>query len=841
MQTTLPQHDVVLLGLGHTNAHILRMWRMEPIPRTRLTCVSNFPVATYSGMLPGVLAGQYEPEAMQIDLVRLCAAAGARLILDDVVGLDREGRMLLFANRPPLRFDALSIGIGSVPSREGLEAADDTLLPIKPMQTFLPRLEERLRASAAELNGQPLKIVIVGGGVGGVEIAFCLPPRLARVLGQTPHQITIVEAGPQVGSGLSSLTSTELSKQLATRKIRVLTGCRVTHIANRHVWLSDGGFVPADIVLWATSAAPPPILAAFDLPKDQRGFLLTEPTLECANVSGIFAVGDSGTIRGPVASKAGVYAVREGPILWKNVRRTLRGQKLLAYQPQRRFLKLLNTGDGAAIGEYGGHFFRGHLMWWLKDRIDRKFMAMYQDYTPMSAKHADKNDDEDQRQARCLGCGGKVSGAILSRVLARLNVPPHPSVPLGLATPDDVALIQTSGQPLAVTTDFFAPPLDDPYLVGRMAALHAASDVIAKGARPLAALAIATIPPGTDQQQEQLLYDLLAGGLRELVAMGATLAGGHTIEGPQTLIGYMIIAAPTKSSIRTKAGLRVGDVLVLTKPLGIGVLLAAHMQARLKAEWYNPLVAALLASNQPAAELLDEFDVAAATDITGFGLAGHLLEMLRASSLSAELDREQVPLLPGAAELFASGLESTLAPANRSAASEIDLGRESASSPRLAALFDPQTCGGLLLGVAANQVESLLARLGETPTPGHVIGRVVAAEAQPHLRLGGSSEKIHCGACWAGITKFGIHANNTWQSTNCAAGFGLPLDRSRLVFSALCPAHIAPATAGGCARGPGCRQARGGGDVGAPRHCGRWSRGRIASLSGRGGGRTGGQ
>jgi selenide,water dikinase len=654
----------------------------------------------------------------------------------------------LFADRPPLRYDALSIGIGSVPSREGLAAADDTLLPIKPMQTFVSRLEARLQYLASgirqppDASDEPIRICIVGGGVGGSEIAFCLPPRLARVLGPAPYKITIVEAGPQVGSGLSSLTSTELSKRLATRKVEVLTGCRVTHIANRHVWLSDGGFVPADIVLWATSAAPPPILAAFDLAKDERGFLLTEPTLECVQAPGIFAVGDSGTMRGSAIPKAGVYAVREGPILWENVRRTLHGQKLLAYEPQRRFLKLINTGDGAAIGEYAGQFFGGRLMWWLKDRIDRKFMAMYQDYTPTAMHEDDADEHEKARQERCLGCGGKVGGSILSRALSRLEIPAHPGVLLGLATPDDVALIQArTSQPLAVTTDFFAPPLDDPYLVGRMAALHAASDALAKGARPIAALAIATIPPGPDEQQEQLLYDLLAGGLAEFKALGATLAGGHTIEGPQSMIGYTIIGeTPSRGAgilparIRTKSGLRPGDVLILTKPLGIGVLLAAHMQARLKAEWYEPLVAALLVSNQPAAEALDDFDVPAATDVTGFGLAGHLLEMLKASSVSAEIEIGKLPLLKGALDFFADGLHSTLAPANRAAEREISAHGVRDSSA-YDALFDPQTCGGLLFGARPEQVAAILARLGGTPTPGKVIGTIGQAAGGPRLRL----------------------------------------------------------------------------------------------------------
>jgi selenide,water dikinase len=725
---TLPQHDVVLLGVGHTNAHVLKMWRMEPIEGARLTCVSNFPVVTYSGMLPGVLAGQYPQERMEIDLVRLCAAAGARLIMGNVTSLDRENRTLLFDNRPPLPFDVLSIGIGSVPTREGLKAADETLLPIKPMQTFIPRLEARLRAIAPQSGPEPLNIVIVGGGVGGTEIAFCLPARIKRALGDIRHKITIVESGPQVGSGLSALAATEVAKSLATRRVKLLTQRRVLQISNGHVWLDDGGHLPADVVLWATSAVAPPLLAAFDIPKDDRGFLLTEPTLECAGAQGIFAVGDTGTIRGTSLPKAGVYAVRQGPVLWENIQRAVRGERLRDYKPQKRFLKLLNTGDGAAIGEYAGHFFRGRLMWWLKDRIDGKFMDMYQDYRPMM--HAAEPDaSANGKPMRCAGCGGKIGSSILSRALARLEVPTSDDVLLGLAQPDDVAVIKPrDGKPIATTVDFFVAPLDDPYTVGRMATLHAVSDVLAKGARPIAALAMATLPLGSPRKQEQLLYEFLAGGLAELKPLGATLAGGHTIEGPQFTVGFTILASQDRP-IRTKGGLQAGDKLILTKPLGTGVLLAAHMQARLKAEWYQPLLDAMLRSNQSAAELLDNYDVRAATDITGFGLAGHLLEMLRAADLAAEIDLAEVPLLPGAAELLGEGLESTLAPANRGAEQEMEIPESLRASAAFAALFDPQTCGGLLVAVQRELAHELVRDFdGCGDVSAAIVGTVVSRE-----------------------------------------------------------------------------------------------------------------
>jgi selenide, water dikinase len=745
MQETLPDHDVVLLGVGHTNAHVLKMWRMDPIEGARLTCVSNFPVVTYSGMLPGVLAGQYPQERMEIDLVRLCAAAGARLIVGKVTGLDRENRRLLFEDRPPLPFDILSIGIGSVPSREGLKEADDTLLPIKPMQTFIQRLEERLRVGRpfrAAPNGmdgpegpsyKALNLVIVGGGVGGTEIAFCLPAAIKRVLGDAEYKITLIDSGDQVAGGTSPLTAENVAKVLAHRHVKIVLGKRVTHIAKGNVWLDDGTFLQADIVMWATSATSPPLLTNFDLPKDDRGFLLTEPTLQVAGVDGIFAVGDTGTIRGHDLPKAGVYAVREGPVLWENLQRQLRGERLREYQPQKRFLKLLNTGDGSAIGEYAGHYFRGSLMWWLKDRIDGKFMDMYQDYRPMM-RAAEVDPGSNGRQMRCAGCGGKIGSSILSRALARLDVPASEDVLVGLAQPDDVAVIQPrGGKPIATTIDFFAAPLDDPYLVGRIAALHAVSDVLAKGAKPMAALAMATLPLGSPRKQEQLLYEFLAGGLAELAPLGATLAGGHTIEGPQFTVGFTILASQD-SPTRTKGGLQAGDKLILTKPLGTGVLLAAHMQARLKAVWYAPLLEAMLRSNQPAAELLDKYNVQAATDITGFGLAGHLLEMLRAADLAAEIDLAAVPLLPGAAELLSEGLESTLAPENRATEAEMEIPESLRRQPAFAAMFDPQTCGGLLVGVEPAEADELLRAFQESGDEASILGTVTARVGQ-RLRL----------------------------------------------------------------------------------------------------------
>lgn len=731
MHVPLPARDVVLLGAGHTNAHVIRMWRMRPVRGARLTCVSNAPVATYSGMLPGVLAGLYAPEGMEIDLVRLCAAAGARLIVGDVCGLDVEGRRLLFADRAPLGFDVLSIGIGSVPTFEGVDVRDASrVVPIKPMQDFLGRLEAHLRARAGARA--PVRVLVVGGGAGGVEVALCLRARAARGAAP-PCEIALVTADARLLPGSLDGTARRAARACARAGVRVETGRRVAAIDGARVAFADGGRAEVDVVIWATGAAPPPLAARLGLPVDHRGFLRTDRTLRTVGGAPIFVVGDTGAIDGAATPKAGVYAVRQGPVLWANIRRQLSGRPLRTYAPQRGFLKLLNTGRGRAIGEWKIWSFEGRWAWRLKDAIDRRFVRMYQDVAPMPAV-AETAAPTAAAEMRCLGCGGKIGAGVLARALRRLDIPRGEHVQLGLEAADDAAVVAApGGRPVAVTVDFFAAPLDDPYLVGRLAALNAASDAFAIGAEPFAALAMVTLPVGPERQQEELLYQVLAGGLRELRTMGATLVGGHTIEGPQLTVGFTLLASQAADPPRGKGGLRPGDRLVLTKALGTGVLLAAHQRARCRARWFEALLASMLTSNAAAAACLEGLDVSGLTDVTGFGLARHLLEMLEASGASARLVLARVPLLPGTAELIEAGVESTLAPANRASAAAIAPAGPPADA-RLRALFDPQTGGGLLAGVAARDAEALVARLrARGYADATVIGEVVTGE--PAIRI----------------------------------------------------------------------------------------------------------
>jgi pyridine nucleotide-disulfide oxidoreductase family protein len=380
--TTHPRREIVLWGVGHTHLHVVRSWLDAPMPGARLTCVSDFPQASYSGMLPGVLAGSYDRTEMEIDLAGLCAGAGVSLVLGEVVGLDLRGRTLAVAGRPPLPFEALSIGIGSEPTRRGVEFAAG-VVAIKPIQTFLDRLDARLGRLGARPGGGPIRVVVVGGGAGGVEVAFCLPGRIRARLGDLPIELTLVDAHDRPG-GLLPATARRVRRALEARGVRLATGRRVARVDGDGVVLDDGDRLAAGLVLWATGARGREVLAWSGLPRDDRGFLRTRPTLQSTADDRIFVVGDAGTIDGAPAPKAGVQAVRQGPVLRENLAALLEGRRLAAYRPRRRPLKLLNTGDGRAIGEFAGLSFEGRWCWSWKDAIDRRFVARYRMASPTS-------------------------------------------------------------------------------------------------------------------------------------------------------------------------------------------------------------------------------------------------------------------------------------------------------------------------------------------------------------------------------------------------------------------------------------------------------------------------
>jgi selenide,water dikinase len=722
--TTPVIKDVVLVGAGHSHVGVLRMFGMKPIPGVRLTLVTRQVDTPYSGMLPGQIAGLYDFDETHIDTGPLCRFAGARRYKDEAIGLDLENRRVLCRNRPPVPFDLLSLDIGSTPNTGTVRGAAEHAVPVKPIDGFLDRFDT-MRKRVLTARGRA-KIGVVGGGAGGVELLLSLERRLrldVRAAGHDPTGLsfTLITRSKEVLPTFPKRMRDRFATILTARGVEVRTGSPVVQVAENALVLDDGTVVVLDEILWTTWAMPAGWLKDTGLAVDGEGFIRVSPTLESVSHPGVFAAGDVAAVEGHKLPKSGVYAVRQGPVLADNIRRALTGQALAPYKPQSDALYLVSTGERHAVGTRNGFVVEGNWVWRLKDWIDRRFMRKFNELPKMAASaparitavaNAEAVKEISAIAMRCGGCGAKVGATVLSRALGSIEQAARDDVVIGLDAPDDAAVVDTGGPKLSVqTVDYFRAIVDDPYLFGKIAAVHALGDVYAMGGEPQTALAIATVPYGLEAKVEADLTMMMTGANEVLRDAGCALVGGHTSEGAELALGFSVTGLVERAAALRKRGLEPGDALILTKPIGTGTLLAADMRMKAKARWVAAAVEHMTASNRTAAAILRRHGVRAATDVTGFGLIGHLVEMAKASGVDASLLIAAVPLLDGARETLGKGIFSSLQPQNvrlRRAIRNLD---DAAKHPLYPMLFDPQTAGGLLASVPGGRAEACVAEL----------------------------------------------------------------------------------------------------------------------------------
>ena len=735
--------DIVLVGGGHSHVAVLKRFGMRPVAGVRLTLVSRDLLTPYSGMLPGLVAGHYSPEQAHIDLRKLARFANARVLHAPADGLDLGARRVFAAGRPPIGFDLLSIDIGSQPTLHAIEGAKEHALGIKPIDVF------RERWSAVERDclqrGGRLRIAVIGGGAGGTELSLSLRHRLRTLLegAGVPDgvEITLLAETREVVESHAPAVRRRLTRLLDERGVRLLADHRVVAVRADGVdAVTAGGeraALDCDLAIAVTQASAADWLGESGLDLDDAGFVRVRETLQSTGDPSVFAAGDIASFDPRPLPKSGVYAVRQGPVLAENLRRLAAGRPLRPYRPQPLTLALISSGDRNAVASWGRLALEGRWVWGVKDRIDRRWMRQYQelpamgDEAPSPRAGATAGDEGTIRSGpverarawgrggirgagrvdpaaelasaaamRCGGCGSKVASAVLHRVLGRLAPVTHPDVLVGFEGGDDAAVLRVPpGKLLVQSVDHFRTFLDDPHLFGRIATNHCLSDLFAMGAEPRTAQVLATLPFAAPDKVEQDLFDLLSGVTEVLAESGAALVGGHTAEGPECALGLTVNGLCDRPML--KAGAADGDRLLLTKPLGTGVVFAADMRAEGPSEAVEAAIASMLRSNEAAARIFREHEATSCTDVTGFGLLGHLVEMLRAGEVDAELDLAAIPRLPGADALFERGFRSSLHPAN--AAFAIALHGLDPDDPRAALLFDPQTSGGLLAAVPAER------------------------------------------------------------------------------------------------------------------------------------------
>lgn len=324
----------------------------------------------------------------------------------------------------------------------------------------------------------------------------------------------------------------------------------------------------------------------------------------------------------------------------------------------------------------------------------------------------------------CAGCAAKLGPAHLRAAVSGLldGMTPDPNVLVGFGLLDDAGVYKLSDDlALVQTVDFFTPVVDDPVLFGEIAAANALSDIYAMGGEPRTALNIACFPSTLDPQ---ILNAILRGGMNKCREAGVALLGGHTVDDPEVKFGMAVTGLVHPARVWSNAGARVGDVLILTKPLGVGIITTAIKQGIASSEAVDAAVTAMRTLNRAARDVAAGFDVHACTDVTGFSLMGHLSQVARASGVTARVQAARLPVLPGAWELARRGVGPGGTDRNRAYYGEYVALPPDADDALIRLLFDPQTSGGLLLSVPASQGGALVSALADGGAFGATIGEI---------------------------------------------------------------------------------------------------------------------
>lgn len=714
----LVNQDVLLIGGGHSHSLLIRQWAMKPLPGVRLTLVSRDVLTPYSGMLPGLVAGHYSFDDVHIDLRYLCEWASVRFIEAELTGLNLETQSVELRDRPSIHYDILSLDTGSTPTLE-VSGVEQYVTPVKPVHTFYERWQElELRVRHAT---SPIDLAVVGAGAGGFELLLAmrhaLPVTACKVHWVLRGTTSINDRVANVG---------EKALQAAKRAgVIVHTGFDVSKASAGLLHASDGRQLDVDETIWCTAAGAPSWPKEAGLNTDKSGFIETHATLQSTSHPMVFASGDIGSLAENPNAKAGVFAVRQAPVLFHNIRAFCLKEPLKKFVPQKKFLSLMATGGKSAIASRGKFVVEGAWVWKWKHAIDSKFMDKFSALTPLSMK---PDAEPAVASMPCSGCGSKVARGDLTAVLAKLNVPGNPSVVQGIEHADDIATFRVESGLVAQSVDHIRAIVDDPYLFGRIAALHAMSDVFTATDSVLTAQALVTLPYAAPNIVQRELTQLLRGCCDEFDRAGVALVGGHTTLGPESTLGFVINGQGTLS--RHQVVVEPGDQLVLTQPLGVGILFRGQMLAKSRGLWMREARINMLQSNQIAAKILRKLDARAITDVTGFGLLNHADQLLEQSpedvstnSLSFSIDVGKVPALSGALELAGLGIESTLLAENIQSLPTIE------NFPELDAeyrnlLCDPQTGGGLLAVVSNESVSSVLQELRQAGYRSENIGYV---------------------------------------------------------------------------------------------------------------------
>ena len=738
---------IVLVGGGQTHAPVLKKLGMSNVDNADLTLISSNSIVPYSGMLPGYIAGSYTKDECLIDLRHISNFSGAIFIQANVIGLDLRNRQVLLENRPPIRYDLLSLNVGIIPDLDSI-VGKEYIVAIKPAISFFTRWKSILEKIEKGEYGKRFRLSILGAGAGGIEIAFNAQKRLMSIIPDV--EIHIFQRGKEILQGFNDNSKKKINLELQKRKIHLHLNEEIRKVSQAqkeyHCITNRGNQFHFDLVVGAVKARTLDWIEDSELLKDENGFILVNDSLQSISHPDVFAVGDIATMKNYHRPKAGVFAVRQSVPLYENLIRFMENKPYIKYKPQENYLTLLNLGDGRAIASRGKYSLGANKwIWKWKDRIDTGFMNKFSNL-PVKMKTTEMRKDDSE--FLCNGCGSKLSADILKTALDRLEAylpaitksknskMQFVKTAVGLKQREDSARIKISRKiDLIQSVDYFKPIVSDLFIAGQIAANHCLNDLYAKGVYAHSAQAIINMDENSSQAEEDL-FQILAGANSVFAREGVELLGGHTNSGKEFGFGFVCNGFQEKEKFYSKKDAEVEDLLILTKPIGVGLVFAADMRNKISPLSVDAAIQSMLQSNYDAISVMKKYKIHACTDVTGFGLAGHLFEIVKASKLSAFIELNKIPLVFELNSLLEKNpeMQSSLFPSNwKSFESYFDGNKK---HPTYRVMFDPQTSGGLLFTIKPIDAEKCVTELKRMGYDAAIIGSVskLARGSEPTVR-----------------------------------------------------------------------------------------------------------
>ncbi len=699
--------DLVLIGGGHAHLFVIKNFIKNPIDGIRLTLITDKTSVAYSGMLPGYIEGIYSKKDANIDLMHLINKSQIRFIKATVNNISAKDRTIFLKGRPSLAYDYLSINIGIQSSFNEIPGAYKYTLPVKPISNLASKIEDKINTIK---DKKPTTIVIIGAGPAGIELSLAIRKRL--VSKNLFPKILLLCKYDKILHMLSNGASIIATNALKKAAIDINYNVTIKEFTKETIILKDNKKIKCKEPILATSGCAPNWIKKTDLSLTEDFFISVKDTLQDENYSNVFAAGDIAEIINNKRPKAGVYAVKSGKYLYKNICLLIKNKKLINYYPQKNYLSLIGLANGKVLVNKFGISITSKWLWKIKQKIDRNFIKKYSEL-PINTVASNSVEPFDY-DMQCKGCASKIPYSVIDYIFNKNTSQGSWDADI---IPNQSNLLQT--------IDMINSIVSDPYQLGIIATNHALNDIYASQASPVSAQLLIVMPQALNIIHKRDLKQIYAGINKIMNKSKCEINGGHTMtsEQPDISIGMAITGEIFYKKNINKVFSNT-DKVIMTGKLGTSVLFSAVKKNLLSSVFLNKPIEQMLNGNKLIADILNKHPHLAITDITGFGLGNHLINIIkRYKKLNGfSIDAKSIPVFPGVVEAYNLGVKSSLHESNCIQAKKWI--KKKNCNIKFDVLFDPQTCGGLVFIANKNISNKIITEFKNKKIDYTVIGKV---------------------------------------------------------------------------------------------------------------------